>query len=255
MIRDEAEISRSAIEARKTLLSSAQVQRYLDPPANTAFPLEYAFHLLGDIKDKQVLDLGCGTGEAIVTLARRGASVIGIDISPALICLARERMHRQNGQADLRIGSAYQTELPAGSVDVVFCMSVIHHLDIRMAMAEMCRVLKPDGFIVMKEPIRFSSIYNKMRSILPDSADISEYEHPMTTKEFAEVQKNFNVSGQRFCRLPFVPIAQRYLRIKRESVLKLSNIVLRRSHYLEHFATVAVMKLSTFHTQNQARLV
>ena len=82
MIRDEAEIPHSAIEARNTVLSAFQVQRYLNPPADTVFPLEYAFHLLGDIEAKQVLDLGCGTGEEIVTLARRGAHVIGIDISP-----------------------------------------------------------------------------------------------------------------------------------------------------------------------------
>ena len=63
MIRDEAEIARSAIEARKTVLSWAEVLRYLDPPANTAFSLEYAFHLLGDVQDKHVLALGCGTGE------------------------------------------------------------------------------------------------------------------------------------------------------------------------------------------------
>ena len=47
MIREEAEIARSTIEARKTVLSPAQVWRYLNPPANTAFPLEYAFHFGG----------------------------------------------------------------------------------------------------------------------------------------------------------------------------------------------------------------
>jgi len=243
MIRDEAEILRSANEARKIILSPAEVKRYLNPPADTAFPLEYAFHLLGDIRGKQVLDLGCGTGEKTVTLVKRGARVIGIDISPDLICLARERMRRQCIEADLRVGSAYQTELLDGSADVIFCMSLIHHLDISTAMAEMGRLLKPNGFIVMKEPIRFSSAYARMRSFLPTAGDISEYEHPLTTEEFAEVQKDFHVSGLRYFRLPFVPIAQRYLHVKPKSVFKLSNIMLRRSPYLEHFATIAVMKL------------
>jgi|SRR5215472_3189620 len=93
-IRDEAEIARSAIEARKIVLSPAEVWRYLNPSANTAFPLEYAFYLLGKIDDKHVLDLGCGTGEEIPALAWCGAHVTGIDISPDLIALAQERIHR-----------------------------------------------------------------------------------------------------------------------------------------------------------------
>jgi ubiquinone/menaquinone biosynthesis C-methylase UbiE len=141
MIRDETEITHSAIEARNTVLPAFPVQRYLNPPADTVFPLEYAFHLLGDVRAKHVLDLGCGTGEEVVTLARRGAHVVGIDVSPDLIALAQERIHRERVQAELKVGSAYQTELLDGSVDVIFCMSLIHQLNIPMAVAEMRRTL------------------------------------------------------------------------------------------------------------------
>ena len=58
--RDIAEMKRSASEASKVTLkrfNPAQVNRYLDPPANTVHPLEYAFHLLGDVRGKTVLDL------------------------------------------------------------------------------------------------------------------------------------------------------------------------------------------------------
>jgi len=43
--RDRAEIRRSAQEARKIVLKPADVERYLNPPADTAYALEYAFHL------------------------------------------------------------------------------------------------------------------------------------------------------------------------------------------------------------------
>ena len=62
--RDRAEIERSAAEARKTLLEPfdrSNIERYLNPPADTAYALEYAYHLLGDVRGKTVLDLGCGT--------------------------------------------------------------------------------------------------------------------------------------------------------------------------------------------------
>ncbi len=70
--RDRAEIERSAAEAAQINVgprNRKQVERYLNPPSDTAFPLEYAFWVLGDVRGKTVLDLGCGSGENIVPLA------------------------------------------------------------------------------------------------------------------------------------------------------------------------------------------
>src|ERR1700694_2642909 len=64
--RNQAEVERSASEASKVVLKPMerdQIDRYLNPPADTPYGLEYAFHLLGDVRGKTVLDLGCGTGE------------------------------------------------------------------------------------------------------------------------------------------------------------------------------------------------
>jgi hypothetical protein len=64
-LRDQAEIERSSVEARNTVLKPVnpeQVERYLAPLSTTPFELEYAFHLLGDVNGKVVLDLGCGFG-------------------------------------------------------------------------------------------------------------------------------------------------------------------------------------------------
>jgi len=243
MIRDEAEIARSAMEAHKIVLSPVQVWRYLHAPANTAFPLEYAFHLLGDIQDKHVLDLGCGTGEEIPALTWCGAHVTGIDISPDLIAFAQERIHRERVQAELKVGSAHQTELPDGSVDVIFCMSLIHLLDIPLAVSEMHRILKPDGFVVVKEPICFSRLYAKVRTLFPVGEDVSLYEHPLTRTEFHQLHESFEVSGLRLFRLPFAAMP-RYLGVRPRAFMKASDFMLRHCHYFEHFATVAVMKLS-----------
>ena len=80
--RDRAEVDRSAEEARQIsvqLPKRDQVERYLNPPSDTAFPLEYAFSLLGDVRGKTVLDFGCGAGENLVPLVERGARVIRMD--------------------------------------------------------------------------------------------------------------------------------------------------------------------------------
>ena len=80
---ESAEIVRSDIEANLTkdvrlVADERQVRRYLDPPLDTPFPLEYAYALLGDVRGRTVLDFGCGSGQNSLLLARRGARVVGV---------------------------------------------------------------------------------------------------------------------------------------------------------------------------------
>ena len=181
--RNQAEVERSASEASKVVLKPMerdQIDRYLNPPADTPYGLEYAFYLLGDVRGKTVLDLGCGTGENVVPLIERGARVIGMDISPDLIAIAQKRINDANLEASLSAGDAYETGLPGESVDAIFCMALIHHLDIKLVRDEMWRVLRKGGVIILREPIRFSKAYTWVRSLLPAPDDISEYEHPLT---------------------------------------------------------------------------
>jgi len=71
-INEQSEVARSASEASKIVLRPIKFERYLNPPADTPNPLEYAFHLLGDARGRTILDLGCGSGEEMVPLVHRG---------------------------------------------------------------------------------------------------------------------------------------------------------------------------------------
>jgi SAM-dependent methyltransferase len=198
--------------------------------------------LLGDVGGKTVLDFGCGSGDNVMPLLKRGATVIGIDISPELIEIAKARVAAAGMRADLRVGSAYETGLPTGSVDTVFCMSLVHHLDIPTVREEMRRVLAPGGQIVFKEPIRFSRTYSRVRSWLPTFGDVSEHEHPLTRDEFASLTEGFSVQGVRYFRLPFVSLAL-LLKIKPRLSWQASNWCLRTISALEPLATVAVGRM------------
>lgn len=244
--RDLAEVARSAAEAEKIVLKPAdpaQIERYLAPPLNTPYALEYAFHLLGDVQGKTVLDLGCGAGEDVIPLVRRGARVTGIDISPDLIRLAQKRLAGAGVEVSLRVGSAYSTELPAESVDVIFCMALIHHLEIPRVRDEMLRILAPAGKVILKEPIRFSEGYRRLRGLLPSHEDVSEFEHPLTRDELDTMTYPFRVEGMRFFRLPFVPLVQRVLPSKENAAWGLDSRILRRWPALERYATTVVMRL------------
>jgi len=93
-----------------------------------------------------------------------------------------------------------------GSIDVIFCMSLIHHLDIDKVSGEMLRVLAPTGYIVLKEPIRLSKSYAAVCKLVPEHSHISDFEHPLTQGELATIMEPFTAEGLRYFRLPIVPI-------------------------------------------------
>ena len=96
-----------------------------------------------------VLELGCGTGiftEKIFNLT--GSHITALDISPEMIRIAKEK----NILADFTVADATQSGFPDNNFDVVFGSSVLHHLEIREAIKELYRVLKPGGTIYFTEP-------------------------------------------------------------------------------------------------------
>ena len=187
-VRERAEKIRSSFEAsqstRPLIMSAETVARYFAPPETTAFPLEYAYHLLGDVTGKTVLEFGCGDGLNTVMLAKRGAKVIALDLSADLIELATKRVEA-NGcrEVEFLIASAHCLPLEDESVDVVFGMAILHHLDLELASQNVRRVLKKGGRAIFKEPVRNSKLLAKVRGLFPLRADVSPFERPLTDDE------------------------------------------------------------------------
>jgi ubiquinone/menaquinone biosynthesis C-methylase UbiE len=202
---EQAERKRSAHEAQTqfadSLFSPKNVARYFTPPGNTVHPLEYAFHLLGDVKGKTILEYGCGDGVNTVLLANRGARVISLDLSPELIDIAKQRLevHGINSGVEFIVGSAHNVPLPDESIDVVFGIAILHHLELELSAAEVRRLLKPDGFAIFQEPVRNSWLLRQVRKLIPyQSPDVSPFERPLTDRElkdFAADYADFHSKG------------------------------------------------------------
>jgi SAM-dependent methyltransferase len=139
------------------------------------------------------------------------------------------------------VWSAYETGLPEESVDVIFCIALIHHLEIPRVRDEMWRVLKKGGFVVLAEPIRFSRFYDRVRKLLPSREDVSEFEHPLTREELKCMTMGFAADALRYFRLPFVALAEN--RSTYRSAYKFSAWTINHFPASQHFATVAVMRL------------
>ena len=97
-----------------------------------------------------VLELGCGTGSFTRELARSGAEVVAIDVSPELFEIANANCSAPNVQ--YQIQNAYALSYSEGAFDSIVCSSVLHHLEIKEALQEIYRVLKPGCAIYFTEP-------------------------------------------------------------------------------------------------------
>jgi len=101
---------------------------------------------LGNLRGKRVLDIACGTGDAMAYFAAEGAEVAGIDISDKAIEVCRGRMP----SAEVHVGVAESLPFASGTFDHVVCFgSLEHFLDQPAALAEMRRVLADKGGSVL----------------------------------------------------------------------------------------------------------
>jgi 2-polyprenyl-3-methyl-5-hydroxy-6-metoxy-1,4-benzoquinol methylase len=98
----------------------------------------------------QVLELGCGTGYFTRELARSGADIVAVDVSPELLEIAKADCSAPN--VGYEIQNACAMSYRDAVFDSVVGSSVLHHLEIEAALREIYRVLKVGGTIYFTEP-------------------------------------------------------------------------------------------------------
>jgi magnesium-protoporphyrin O-methyltransferase len=144
----ETYFDRTAADAWARLTSTAEVSRIRETvrAGRDRMRAMLLDQLPADLHGKRVLDAGCGTGALSVEAARRGASVVAIDLSPTLVRLAEERLPRDlgGGSIDFHVGDMLDPAL--GHFDHIVGMdSLIHYrasdmVDAVQALAARARV-------------------------------------------------------------------------------------------------------------------
>ena len=116
-----------------------------------------------------LLDVGCGSGLAMVLAAERGAMPSGIDISPGLLGVARERLP----QADLREGDMEELPFADAAFDAVIGINAFQFAgDPPRALAQAARVLRPGGRLVASlfaapERSQGTVVHEAMSTLIP----------------------------------------------------------------------------------------
>lgn len=105
----------------------------------------------------EVLEVAVGTGRNL-GFYPPGAHLTGLDYSPAMLAIAGERARTLGSQVDLREGDAHALPFADGSFDTVVCtlgLCSVH--DDRRAVAELVRVLRPGGLLLLLDHVRSAS--------------------------------------------------------------------------------------------------
>ena len=123
----------------------------------------------------KVLDIACGTGWGTRMLAHKVAEVYGADLDAEVIEQAKQMTDAKN--IHFSIEDITQMQFPDSHFDGVTCMETIEHIDARSCLAELSRVLKPKGILVMSTP------QNRMGHI----PLVAAHQHEYSLKEIVEL--------------------------------------------------------------------
>jgi SAM-dependent methyltransferase len=176
---------------RLTPIDPEVVERYLHSGKN--YPKEFCINYLGSLAGRKILDVGCGEGEDAVLLAKLGAIVVGFDVSPGAIEVARERA-RINGVGDrvsFICSPLASANLEAGQFDVIWFDNILHHVldELDFVMRKILNSAKPGATLICIEPVNLNKLLRRIRFLVPVHTEVTPGERPLEKQDLAVIEK------------------------------------------------------------------
>jgi ubiquinone/menaquinone biosynthesis C-methylase UbiE len=141
-------VKKKILEAYESLANeyNAQID---NKPHNAFYDRPNTLKLIGEVKDKAILDAACGPGKYAEILIAQGATVTGFDISPRMIALAQERNKNAGFFFVQDLATPFE-KLNDHSYDIIVCALAMHYIeDWNATIQEFYRVLKDNGQLII----------------------------------------------------------------------------------------------------------
>lgn len=124
---------------------------YFKPPWDSGISPPELLEFLDKHEPGHAIDLGCGTGTNVVTLAKRGWQVTGVDFIPRAIRMAKRKVNNAGFHADLYVGDVTKLQGITGPFDFALDLGCFHGLGEKKAgyLSELNRLLAPGGYWLM----------------------------------------------------------------------------------------------------------
>jgi len=196
----------------------------------------------------KVLDFACGNGENGIFAAQCGADVIGIDISPEGVENANLNAKQSgvSGHCRFEVMDGEMMSFEDNAFDLAVEYGALHHVELDTAMAELGRVLKPDGKMICVEALRHNPFIHWYRKKTPHLRTQWEVEHILGVESLEIMRKYFyDVSARYFhlTALGAIPFRKTFLfNPMRTFFDAIDKIVLKRC-FLGKYAWIMVVVL------------
>ncbi len=163
--------------ALATPLDQIAVREAFEAP--TAFENKAILGLMGELRGKRLLDIGCGLGESSVYFAMQGAQVTATDLSPGMVNCAVALGKLYNVEIEGLVQSGESLEVKPDSYDLIYVANTIHHVtDKRQLFAQIKKALKPGGRFFSFDPLAYNPVINVYREMATEVR--TEDEAPLT---------------------------------------------------------------------------
>nr|BAL58283.1 methyltransferase type 11 [uncultured Chloroflexota bacterium] len=159
---------------------------YFRPPWDKGISPPELLEFIARHPPGRAIDLGCGSGTNVITLARHGWQVTGVDFAPRAIALARRKLRQASLQAELHVADVTRLEGVDGPFDLALDVGCFHGvLDRRAYLHQLQRILRPGahwllyGFFRPAGPAQFQGIdrlFALLQSRVPAGISSSDLE-------------------------------------------------------------------------------